>query len=62
VLVYFSAELKKDILARMALSLRPGGYLILGSSESLSSYSEAYSQVRWRSGVLYQAKTPTKSK
>jgi chemotaxis protein methyltransferase CheR len=57
VLIYFSAELKRDILSRMAKALNPGGYLILGGSESISSYSEQFDLVRWRNGVVYQLKS-----
>lgn len=35
VLIYFAAELKCDILMRMHGTLKEGGYLILGASESL---------------------------
>ena len=56
VLIYFSTELKRDILARMAKCLNPGGHLILGGSESISNYSEDFNLVRWRNGVIYQLK------
>ena len=35
VLIYFSAEVKKDILTRIHATLKPGGYLFLGASEAL---------------------------
>lgn len=54
VLIYFSADLKRDILSRMARALTPGGFLVLGGSESISSYSEAFELVRWRNGVIYK--------
>jgi len=57
VLIYFSTELKKDILSRMAKALNPGGYLVLGGSESISNYSEDFDLVRWRSGVIYKLKS-----
>jgi chemotaxis protein methyltransferase CheR len=57
VLIYFSAELKRDILSRMAKSLVPGGYLILGGSESITNYSEEFELVRWRNGVIYKLKS-----
>ncbi len=37
VLIYFSDELKRDILIRMAGSLKPGGYLFLSSTETIPS-------------------------
>ena len=54
VLIYFSADLKRDILARLARTLNPGGFLVLGGSESISSYSEDFELVRWRNGVIYK--------
>jgi two-component system CheB/CheR fusion protein len=35
-LIYFTAELQEQVIDLLALSLRPGGLLFLGSSESLS--------------------------
>lgn len=57
VLIYFSTELKRDILSRMAKSLTPGGYLVLGGSESISNYSDEFELIRWRNGVIYQLKS-----
>ena len=37
VLIYFSLEMKRDVLQRMANILMPGGYLILGGSESMTN-------------------------
>lgn len=54
VLIYFAADLKRDILARIARTLNPGGFLVLGGSESISSYSEEFELVRWRNGVIYK--------
>jgi len=56
VLIYFSTELKKDILFRISKSLNRGGYLILGGSESVSGYSDAFELVRWKNGVVYRLK------
>lgn len=56
VLIYFSEETKRDILARIASVLRPGGYLILGGAESMASYSDRFEVVRLKNGLLYQLK------
>ena len=56
VLIYFSPELKRDIMQRMTQLLKPHGYLILGGSESISGYSDDYNVVRWHSGVIYTPK------
>lgn len=57
VLIYFSSELKRDILSRMARALKPGGHLVLGGSESISNYSDGFDLVRWRNGVIYKLKS-----
>jgi chemotaxis protein methyltransferase CheR len=56
VLIYFSTELKRDILARMAQSLNRGGYLFLGGSESLTGISDRFEMIRHNGGVIYQLK------
>ncbi|ROT99710.1 protein-glutamate O-methyltransferase CheR [Marinobacter sp. R17] len=56
VLIYFSADLKKDILTRMHSALVPGGYLILGASESLNGLPEYYEMVQCQPGIIYRAK------
>ncbi len=56
VLLYFSSELKSDILNRMASSLNSGGYLFLGGSESPVSYTDAFEVVRTPSGIVYRVK------
>ncbi len=55
VLIYFSAELKLDILSRMRQALNPGGYLVLGASESLNGLSDKYEMVQCRPGIIYRA-------
>jgi chemotaxis protein methyltransferase CheR len=57
VLIYFSSELKTDILTRMAQILNPGGYLILGGSESPTGYCRAFEMVRFPQGVVYRLKS-----
>ncbi|MGB3595918.1 MAG: protein-glutamate O-methyltransferase CheR, partial [Pseudomonas neustonica] len=42
VLIYFSADVKKDILRRIHATLKPGGYLMLGASEALNGLPELY--------------------
>ncbi len=56
VLIYFSADLKSDILNRMAQILNPGGFLILGGSESPTGYSRAFEMTRFPQGVVYRLK------
>lgn len=56
VLIYFSAELKKDILTRIHATLNPGGYLILGASESLNGMPHLYEMVQCHPGIIYRKK------
>lgn len=56
VLIYFSSDLKKDILTRMAQAMSPRGYLFLGGSESPTSYVDMFEMVRTTAGVVYRLK------
>lgn len=56
VLIYFSAELKKDILTRIHAMLKPGGYLFLGASEALNGLPSHYQMVQCSPGIIYKAK------
>lgn len=54
VLIYFSNDNKRDILARVAKVLKPKGYLFLGGSEPMASYSAEFDMVRCPRGVVYR--------
>ena len=56
VLIYFSAEVKKDILTRIHATLKPGGYLFLGASEALNGLPDLYQMVQCSPGIIYKAK------
>jgi len=56
VLIYFSVDLKRDILARLAGALQPGGYLFLGAAEAITGYSDAFDMVRLPQGIVYRLK------
>lgn len=56
VLIYFSADVKKDILRRIHATLKPGGYLFLGASEALNGLPELYTMVQCSPGIIYQVK------
>ena len=56
VLIYFSAEVKKDILLRIHGALKPGGYLFLGASEALNGLPDHYQMVQCSPGIIYKAK------
>ena len=59
VLIYFSSELKRDILNRLARALVPGGYLMVGATEALASYTDAFETVRHGGGTVYRLKQHT---
>ncbi len=56
VLIYFSSELKLEILRKIHAQLKPGGYLLLGASESLGQLSDLYEMVHCSPGIIYRAK------
>lgn len=55
VLIYFDKDTKMDILQRLHQSLKPGGTLFLGSSESLSEATSLFSVVHCHPGIVFQA-------
>jgi chemotaxis protein methyltransferase CheR len=57
VLIYFSTGLKSNVLQRMVDTLVPGGFLILGGTETMSNYSDAFQMIRLPNGVIYQLKS-----
>ncbi len=55
VLIYFSQELKSDILRKLHGQLNPGGFLFLGSSEGLTGVAELFEMVDCSPGLAYKA-------
>ncbi|BFM06680.1 CheR family methyltransferase [Halioxenophilus aromaticivorans] len=55
VLIYFSADLKTDILARIHQQLQPEGVLFLGASEGLGNASSLFSMVQCNPGIAYRS-------
>lgn len=56
VLIYFSPEMKSKVLNQMAGSLNPGGYLLLGASESLTGLTDRFEMIRCNPGIIYKLK------
>ena len=56
VLIYFSPEIKSEIINKFASQLNPNGYLILGASESMSGLSDQFDMIRCSPGIVYQKK------
>jgi chemotaxis protein methyltransferase CheR len=56
VLIYFSNELKRDIVNRLTRALNPGGYLLLGSTESLNQFSDRFQMQFTGGSIIYRLK------
>jgi chemotaxis protein methyltransferase CheR len=55
VLIYFDIPTKKQILGRLRSTLKPGGYLVLGSAESTLGLDETFIRVAFANARFYQA-------
>jgi len=56
VLIYFSPEIKTQIISQIHDTLNEGGYLFLGASESLSGLNDDFNMLRCNPGIVYQKK------
>lgn len=56
VLIYFSSQLKSQIINKFADSLNDEGYLFLGASESIAGISDRFKMIRCNPGIIYQKK------
>lgn len=54
VLIYFSPEIKAQILSQINGVLNKDGYLFLGASESLSGLNQKFEMLRCNPGIVYQ--------
>lgn len=54
VLIYQNTENKKKILDNLYSSLKPGGYLFLGTGESLIGIENKYERVAFENGTVYR--------
>ncbi|MEK7322159.1 MAG: protein-glutamate O-methyltransferase CheR [Pseudomonadota bacterium] len=57
VMIYFSDQLKVDILGRIAEVLEPNGYLFLGGSESITRYCDRFEVSRAHGGMVFRLKS-----
>ncbi len=58
VLIYFSTESRQDIVRRICQQLQPGGYLVVGASESLARHNDDLEMVRTHGAVIYRRRFP----
>lgn len=54
VIIYFDLAAKKNVIARLHGQLRPGGFLLLGHSESLMNISTDYDLRHFTHDMVYQ--------
>ncbi|WP_448213137.1 CheR family methyltransferase [Colwellia sp. MEBiC06753] len=54
VLIYFSPEIKAQILSQIHGVLNKDGYLFLGASESLSGLNQKFDMIRCNPGIVYK--------
>ena len=54
VMIYFSDQFKKELLRRVESVLKPGGIVILGTGESLTTYSNRFDVLNYEGGIYYQ--------
>jgi chemotaxis protein methyltransferase CheR len=54
VLIYFDARAKQKVVSHLYNALNPGGYLIIGSSESLHSVTRAFRPSVIKKVIIYQ--------
>ncbi len=58
VLMYFSTEKARQVVARIAQSLKPGGFLFLGHAETLRGLSDDFHLRHTHEAFYYQRKLP----
>lgn len=56
VLIYFSAEMKTQILSKISSALNQGGVLFLGASESMAGLTSDFEMIRRPTGLYYVKK------
>lgn len=52
VLIYFDATTKSDVLNRLADSMNPGGFLVLGAAETIAGPNQAFDPAQDRRGLF----------
>ncbi len=57
VLIYFDTRSKRKVVSRLYNSLRPGGYLFIGKSESLHDITRAFKPLIFNKTLVYQRTT-----
>ncbi len=58
VIIYFSDAFKEELLNRIARLLSPGGYLFLGTGETVLGYTSAFDPIEHNGAIYYQVVSP----
>ena len=56
VAIYFPEDVKRNIFAKIAETLKPDGVLFLGASEAITGYSTAFDMHEHKRGIYYKLK------
>jgi len=62
VLIYFDRESKQKVIDSFYTKMSPGGYLILGNSESLFSVSNSFKMLHYPSAIIYNRNSQREKK
>lgn len=54
VLIYFDSDFRRRVVSHLYESLKPGGYLVIGHSESLREIHDGFKTVRCAGTLVYQ--------
>jgi chemotaxis protein methyltransferase CheR len=54
VIIYFSDEFKQRIFEKTSRLMRPEAYLLLGTGETVSGYTDAFEMIDDRGGICYR--------
>lgn len=54
VLIYFDVDVKRDILRRLRMSMRSGGFLVLGAAETTVGVDDTWTRVQVGRSSIYQ--------
>ena len=57
VAIYFNLEDRKEVFKKISQALEPGGYLIIGSTESLAGICSDFEPKRYLRSVFYQLRS-----
>jgi chemotaxis protein methyltransferase CheR len=57
VMIYFDVETRRTIFNRLVSTMKPDGYLMLGTAETTYGLSQAFTRVTWEKTAYYRPQT-----